>query len=203
MTLVAVISLLLFNYASAQLPLLGKCPSPAVQENFDMKKFEGMWYEIQRTVSFLQLGSQCTSANISDSGYEDGSYQFVNEGRSPLIKIKKSARLILTVPDEKEPAKMVLRLADLSLHGQYWVLATDYDNYAIAWSCNHVWLTLKYARTENLWVYSRHRQFTKEIQEEVSKKLKEIQHVRVKNLLRRVPQNHCDDDSSTEDNEVE
>ncbi|KFM79274.1 Apolipoprotein D, partial [Stegodyphus mimosarum] len=53
---------------TGQFPYLGKCPSPEVQENFDMEKFKGTWYEIERTMSFLEIGAQCVSTNFSDAG---------------------------------------------------------------------------------------------------------------------------------------
>ena len=199
--------LILWSYSAAQFPYLGKCPSPPVQQNFDMKKFEGVWYEIQRTVSFLQIASQCTYSNFSDSGYKDGSYELINEGRSPVIKLRKSFRLIVTIPDKKEPAKMELRLSDLSLDRNFWIMSTDYDNYAIAWSCSNIWLAFKYARTENLWVYSRHRELSEEVQKKVDDILNNMKHIRVKHLLKKVSQKDCDDEENTpppvEENEVE
>ncbi|XP_054706398.1 apolipoprotein D-like isoform X2 [Uloborus diversus] len=177
---------------AAQFPYFGKCPSPKVQENFDMEKFKGKWYEIERTFSFLQIGAICTSKTYNDSGYEDGSIEVVYEGKSPLFKLNKSMRLIATVPDTNDTAKMVLRLPDLSLHGQYWVLSTDYDNYALVWSCNHVWLTFRHMRTENLWILSRDRYMTEDTESKVHKLLEEAEDIKVKKLLRHVKQSNCD-----------
>ena len=59
-----------------------------------------------------------------------------------------------------------------------------------------------------MWVYSRKRSFTNEVQEEVNKKLAEVKHIKVKKLLKKVSQTNCedDDDNATpnpDDNETQ
>ncbi|GFS92636.1 apolipoprotein D [Nephila pilipes] len=178
--------------AFGQFPYLGKCPEPKVQENFDMQKFQGRWFEIERTMSFLEIGSQCVSTNFSDAGYGDGSIEVISEGRGPVLKLHKSVRLIAQVPDQKEPAKLKLRLSDLSLKTHYWILHTDYDNYALIWACNHIWLTFKYARTENLWILGRERTLPQETLDKLHTRLETVKDIRVAKLLKKVNQENCD-----------
>ncbi|KFM79275.1 Apolipoprotein D, partial [Stegodyphus mimosarum] len=87
---------------------------------------------------------------------------------------------------------MLLRLSDLKLHGNYWILSTDYDNYALVWSCNHIWLTFQYARTENLWILSRKRTLPEETIKELHALLEEKKDIKAKKLLRKVKQENCE-----------
>ncbi|KAF8782367.1 Apolipoprotein D like protein [Argiope bruennichi] len=167
-------------------------PTPDVKENIDIEKFSGRWYEIERTMSVLELGATCVAVNYTDAGYGDGSIEVINEGMSPVLKLRKSVRLVATLPDKNEPAKWSLRLSDLSLKTGYWILDTDYDNYAVIWACNHIWLTFKYARTENLWILSRERTLSEEISNNIHAKLDEMKDIKSRKLLRKVNQENCD-----------
>ncbi|GBM56015.1 Apolipoprotein D [Araneus ventricosus] len=180
------------HFASAQFPYLGKCPTPDVKENFDLEKFSGRWYEIKRTMSVLEIGARCVAVNYTDAGYGDGSIEVINEGVSAVLKLRKSVRLIATLPDKNEPAKWSLRLSDLSLKTDYWILDTDYDNYAVIWACNHIWLTFKYARTENLWILSRERTLPEETLDKIHEKLNALKDIKSRKLLRKVNQEKCD-----------
>ncbi|GIY34620.1 apolipoprotein D [Caerostris darwini] len=180
------------RFVRAQFPYLGKCPELEVQKDFDIEKFSGRWYEIERTMSLIEIGAQCVTTNFSDAGYGDGSVEVINEGLGPVLKLRKSVRLVATLPDKNEPAKLSLRLSDLSLKTHYWILSTDYDNYAIIFACNHIWLTFKYARTENLWILGREREIPEKIMEKVHQRIDAMKDIRVKKLLRKVNQENCD-----------
>ncbi|KAG8193730.1 hypothetical protein JTE90_005028 [Oedothorax gibbosus] len=178
----------------AQFPLVGKCPDVKVQEDFDLSRFSGQWYEIERTMSFLETLSQCTAVNYTDSGYGDGSVEVVSEGRGPVLKIKRHVRLIAKVPSKDEPAKWRLRLSDLQLKAHYWILNTDYDNYAIIWACNQVGVGILYARAENMWIIARERTLPEETLEKIHARIDTLyKDIKAKSLLKKVNQNNCDD----------
>lgn len=44
---------------SAQIPSFGFCPQYGPMENFDMNKFLGKWYEVERYFTFSDIGSRC------------------------------------------------------------------------------------------------------------------------------------------------
>ncbi|EDK97749.1 apolipoprotein D [Mus musculus] len=66
----------LFTTAKGQNFHLGKCPSPPVQENFDVKKYLGRWYEIEKIPASFEKGN-CIQANYSLM--ENGNIEVLNK----------------------------------------------------------------------------------------------------------------------------
>ncbi|XP_022241422.1 apolipoprotein D-like [Limulus polyphemus] len=147
-----------FLYVSASLHIvcgrvfkLGSCPNVEVQENFNLNKFIGQWYVIQR----FQSSSQCLTQNIT---VEDGDYYLSENGQllsSDLLGINQVSTHEgkLLVPKKDSPSKMVVdfpltfitksfmtNISDPFGKVNYWVMMTDYDNYAAIWSCRRMLL---------------------------------------------------------------
>ncbi|KAL2804927.1 apolipoprotein D precursor, partial [Daubentonia madagascariensis] len=66
----------LFAAAEGQAFHLGKCPTPPVQENFDVNKYLGRWYEIEKIPVSFEKGS-CIQANYSLM--ENGNIKVLNK----------------------------------------------------------------------------------------------------------------------------
>ncbi|XP_076347314.1 apolipoprotein D-like [Tachypleus tridentatus] len=118
---------------------LGSCPNVQVQENFNINKFLGQWYVIQR----FQSSSQCLTQNIT---VEDGDYYLSENGQllnSDLLGINHISNHEgkLLIPKEDFPARMEVEFT-LNPFGKvnYWVVMTDYNNYAAIWSCRRMLL---------------------------------------------------------------
>uniref|UniRef100_F6XM13 Apolipoprotein D n=1 Tax=Equus caballus TaxID=9796 RepID=F6XM13_HORSE len=135
----------LFGTAEGQAFHLGRCPTPPVQENFDVTKYLGRWYEIEKIPVSFEKGS-CIQANYSLK--ENGNVKVINkELRSDgtVNQIEGEA----TQSNLTEPAKLGVKFFWLMPSAPYWVLATDYENYALVYSCttiiwlfhlDHVWI---------------------------------------------------------------
>ncbi|KAG6924334.1 apolipoprotein D [Chelydra serpentina] len=54
----------------------GQCPEPPVQENFDVAKYVGKWYEIEKLPASFEKGI-CTQANYSVK--ENGKIKVINQ----------------------------------------------------------------------------------------------------------------------------
>uniref|UniRef100_A0A3B3I0H6 Apolipoprotein D n=1 Tax=Oryzias latipes TaxID=8090 RepID=A0A3B3I0H6_ORYLA len=95
-------TLLLAFAANAQVFKAGKCPTPAVQANFDASKYLGRWFEIQRLPTSFQVG-QCSTAFYTPKA--PGVIEVLNSERlddGTVNSIVGSAK----VKDPAEPAKL-------------------------------------------------------------------------------------------------
>ncbi|XP_050015861.1 apolipoprotein D isoform X2 [Alexandromys fortis] len=127
----------LFTAAKGQSFHLGKCPSPPVQENFDVKKYLGRWYEIEKIPASFEKGN-CNQANYSQM--ENGNIKVLNQELRPdgtVNQVEGEA----TQSNLSEPAKLGVKFFELMPSAPYWILATDYENYALVYSCTTIiWL---------------------------------------------------------------
>ncbi|XP_039086314.1 apolipoprotein D [Hyaena hyaena] len=138
----------LFSAAEGQAFHLGKCPTPPVQENFDVHKYLGRWYEIEKIPVSFEKGS-CIQANYSLM--ENGNIKVINQELRPdgtVNQIEGEA----TQANITEPAKLGVKFFWLMPSAPYWVLATDYENYALVYSCTTiVWLF----HMDHVWILGR------------------------------------------------
>ncbi|XP_045859881.1 apolipoprotein D [Meles meles] len=138
----------LFSAASGQAFHLGKCPTPPVQENFDVNKYLGRWYEIEKIPVTFEKGS-CIQANYSLM--ENGNIKVINQelrSDGTVNQIEGEA----TQGNLTEPAKLGVKFFWLMPSAPYWVLATDYENYALVYSCTTiVWLF----HMDHVWILGR------------------------------------------------
>ncbi|XP_042525801.1 apolipoprotein D [Dipodomys spectabilis] len=138
----------LFAVAQGQTFHLGKCPTPPVQENFDVNKYLGRWYEIETTPVNFEKGN-CIQANYSLKG--NGNIKVLNQEMRPdgtVNQIEGEA----TQSNLTEPAKLEVKFYQLMPSSPHWILATDYENYALVYSCiNVLWLF----HLDQVWILGR------------------------------------------------
>lgn len=115
---------------------LGNCPTVESQKNFEMDRFLGKWYVIQKT----STGSKCLTDTYAKTN-ETGKYVIQQVSEHLILGLTSlnheyTYEGIITVPDSSDPATMVVRFP-LSLAGSasYIVFMTDYDNYAGVFTC--------------------------------------------------------------------
>ncbi|KAI5719487.1 hypothetical protein M8J76_010925 [Diaphorina citri] len=65
--------LVLVHTTQAQRPAFGKCPHLKTVDNFDVQKFEGQWFEVERSFYVPELAAACTSFNFTVKN--DGSFK--------------------------------------------------------------------------------------------------------------------------------
>ncbi|XP_071765276.2 apolipoprotein Da, duplicate 2 [Centroberyx gerrardi] len=160
MKAVQVISLTLLSVlaASAQIFRPGKCPKPAVQENFDVTRYIGKWYEIQKLPNTFQWG-ECGTATYSlkNAGVGVLNRELLADGT--VNAITGSAK----VKDPSEPAKLEVSFFESSPPGPYWVLSTDYEGHSLVYGCTDFGLF----RMEFAWILSRQPTLPEETIEEL------------------------------------
>ncbi|TWW73654.1 apolipoprotein D-like [Takifugu flavidus] len=163
-----VISLALLSVLAAEAQVIkpGRCPRPAVQQKFDAARYLGTWYEIQRLPHRFQMG-QCSTANYSLKS--PGVVGVLNrelraDGTVDAISGTAVAK------DPSEPAKLAVSFYENSPPAPYWVLATDYENYALVYSCTN-FLVL---HAEFAWIMSRQPHLAEETIQELRGTLSSI-----------------------------
>ncbi|CAM2119207.1 unnamed protein product [Caretta caretta] len=140
----------------------GPCPDPPVQENFDVTKYVGKWYEIEKLPASFEKGI-CIQANYSLK--ENGKIKVVNQellsdGRINQIEGE-------AVQADNELAKLGVSFYWFMPSSPYWVLSTDYENYSMVYSCTtFIWLF----HVEYAWILSR----TPQLQPETVERLKNL-----------------------------
>ncbi|KAI1235859.1 hypothetical protein IHE44_0001950, partial [Lamprotornis superbus] len=138
----------LFSIGKSQMFHMGPCPDPSVQEEFDINKYLGKWYEIEKLPSTFEKGS-CIQANYSLK--ENGKFKVINKEMLANGKINEAEGELMHM-DVKQPAKLGVRFNWFMPAAPYWVISTDYENYSLVYSCTNIlWLFhMDYA-----WIMSR------------------------------------------------
>ncbi|KAK7163325.1 hypothetical protein R3I93_007389 [Phoxinus phoxinus] len=136
---------------SAQSTSSRKCPEPPVQQNFDPTRYMGRWHEIMKIPTPFQSGGCCQATYILSDGIvlvrneqllANGTISF-SDGTAKIV-------------DASEPAKLEVSFFEDAPPGPYWVLATDYDEYALVYSCS-----VRF-QADFSWIMSRTRTLPKE-----------------------------------------
>lgn len=123
--------------AVGQVPFLGACPNVETMSNFDVERYLGKWYEVERYFAFFEFSGKCVIANYSQG--DNGSVNIVNKQISSLSGVASSIEGIGRKTGRDGDSKLIVTFPSLPLpvDAPYWVLGTDYDSYAVVWSCNN------------------------------------------------------------------
>lgn len=148
-TVSALLVSLLLPLVSAQTFRWGPCPTPMVQPNFEINKYLGKWYEIEKLPAFFEKG-KCIEANYALR--PDNTVQVVNV-QAYKGKISKAEGTAIT-QDPMEPAKLGVSFSYFTPYAPYWVLSTDYSSIALVYSCTDV---LRLFHVDFDWILSRTR----------------------------------------------
>ncbi|KAM9713196.1 apolipoprotein D-like [Menidia menidia] len=147
--LLAALLLLTLPLSAPQLVRWGACPSPRVQPNFDLHKYLGRWYEIQKIPNTFARG-KCIQAQYALR--KDGTIRVLN---CQVLKDKtRCGEGTAVIKDMREKAKLGVSFSFFTPYSPYWVLSTDYGSVSIVYSCTDV---LHLFRYEYAFILSRSR----------------------------------------------
>ncbi|MFA6334466.1 MAG: lipocalin family protein [Bacteroidales bacterium] len=121
-------------------------------EEFDISKYMGKWYEIERLPNSFEEGLEENRATYSIG--EDGNVIVINEGTVIADKSKiKQVKGKAWVPDPKQPGKLKVSFF-WPFSGDYWVLKVDKD---------YTYALVGVPSGEYLWILARERNIDPEI----------------------------------------
>jgi len=123
----------------------GPCGNPQVQPDFDLKKFAGRWYEIEDYREGLNVVKINKCNNVNYEIIDDKTINITSSYVTGILGRTKRTLLQGTIDDEDQPAKWtVWTRPELNetifgeyehLYLYYYILETDYSNYALVWAC--------------------------------------------------------------------
>ncbi|NP_001140192.1 32 kDa apolipoprotein precursor [Bombyx mori] len=145
--------LVLAATASAQIPSLGWCPDFQSMANFNMNRFLGTWYEAERFFTVSELGSRCVTTNYVST--PEGRIIVSNEIVNSLTGMKRLMEGSLQMIGREGEGRFMIKYSSLPLpyESEFSILDTDYDNYAVMWSCSGIGPV----HTQNTWLLTRER----------------------------------------------
>ncbi|GIY10326.1 apolipoprotein D [Caerostris darwini] len=197
-TFAAIFIAYLISNVQSQTLLLGACPSPPMQNNFSAQDFMGRWYEVERTFVMAEVGWRCITVDYKE---ESGRIRVETAGQAV---VRRSMTAVATFTPNS-PARIILRgEGSLPTQSTNYVLQSDYENYAIVWSCRNVDPPLpisgldflrNLSHTENLWILSRKRTMDASTREQIYGFLDT--NAITRRSLRPVPQENCQEAATT------
>ncbi|XP_043678351.1 apolipoprotein D-like [Vespula pensylvanica] len=147
---------------------MGSCPIVEPMHGFQMNKFLGIWYVIQKT----STASRCITYNYT-RGEEPGEYLITQDSDHPVLGLTPLKHEYhytgeLSVPELSTPARMQVRFP-LSVAGtaSHIIFTTDYDNYAGIFTCQK----LAFAHRQSATILSKRRDLDKDIIDRIKAKL--------------------------------
>ncbi|KAJ8723729.1 hypothetical protein PYW07_007709 [Mythimna separata] len=161
--------ILTFVAAAVAHPHEGACPEVKPVENFNLTAYQGVWYEISKLPIASEGKGTCGQAEytlngdvviVKNSHVIDGEKKFI-EGTAKFAA------------DANEAAKFVVsfKFGDFVSESPLLILATDFNNYSIAYNCKYNEKTK--AHNEQAWILSRSKTLEGEAKAFVDNFLKE------------------------------
>lgn len=140
-----------------------ECPSNIkAVENFDLKKYLGKWFEIKKYNQSFKDHKECVHYELLQEN--DGSIRFL---KSILNRKNVETNFIsLSFPNESPVSgKLSVSSTKEFSKSNYWILDTDYLNYAIAYDCEDD--LEKHSSEVVVWILSRTPSLSEESQKKV------------------------------------
>ncbi|KAK1162653.1 apolipoprotein Db [Acipenser oxyrinchus oxyrinchus] len=132
--LMLLLSLIALSAVNGQTFHFGSCPKPPVQNNFELSKYLGTWYEIEKLPACFEKGN-CVQATYSLN--EDATIKVLNQEVLPNGKTH-SIEGTAVSRNLEEPAKLGVSFSFFQPYSPYWVLSTDYESHSLVYSCSNV-----------------------------------------------------------------
>ncbi|CAF1334064.1 unnamed protein product [Rotaria sordida] len=127
-----------------------KCPDIVTQSGFTASRYAGVWYEVYRNTILFELGAKCVNATYTLQN--DGSIGVFNQAINwfgHYTSINGTAK----VKNSAQPGSLVVNFDSPRTQGDYNVISTNYDDYALVYSCRNFFFD--WFKWESIWFLSR------------------------------------------------
>ncbi|KAL1492980.1 hypothetical protein ABEB36_011132 [Hypothenemus hampei] len=126
----------LITLSGAQIPSFGFCPDYLPMAHFDMNSFFGKWYEAERYFQFSEVASRCVVTDYAVG--PNGKIYVSNEVTNRFTGVKRVIGGNLDLTGKKTEGRLIVKYdtTPISTTSTLTILETDYDNYAVIWSCS-------------------------------------------------------------------
>ncbi|XP_039645804.1 apolipoprotein D-like isoform X3 [Perca fluviatilis] len=134
----------------------GKCPQPPVQEDFNVTRYMGTWYEIEKLPAVFERGkcNQATYSLLADGTVKVHNSELVLNGKINSIEG------VAKVKNSSQPAILAVSFFKGVPDSPYWVLDTDYQSYSLVYSCSDVFGLF---HVDYAWILARTRVLTEDV----------------------------------------
>lgn len=167
---------------------LGRCPNYPSMPKFNMTRVLGQWYEVEHSFYLPEIASGCTTLTFQpaiSNREDDPSHNSVYKLEVSIKTVNRltgnpSVNLGYATPESRKSSimdfKFYTRFPDVIARllpgsGKYQVLYTDYDNFAILWSCSSLG-SIGYS--DQIWIFGRERDFPADIRLRIYDALKKL-----------------------------
>ncbi|XP_055836708.1 apolipoprotein D [Episyrphus balteatus] len=184
----SIVVLLTFWIASVAGYGFGRCPKYPSMPKFNMTRALGQWFEVERSFYLPEIASGCTTLTFQpaiSNREDDPSLNSVYKLEVAIKTVNRltgnpSVNLGYATPESRKSSimdfKFNTRFPDVIARllpgsGKYQVLYTDYENFAILWSCSSLG-SIGYS--DQIWIFGRERDFPAEIRVKIYDALKKL-----------------------------
>nr|NP_001285560.1 neural lazarillo, isoform C [Drosophila melanogaster]NP_787960.1 neural lazarillo, isoform A [Drosophila melanogaster]ACL91655.1 NLaz-PA [synthetic construct]AAF51378.2 neural lazarillo, isoform A [Drosophila melanogaster]AAL89923.1 RE67583p [Drosophila melanogaster]AHN54075.1 neural lazarillo, isoform C [Drosophila melanogaster] len=138
--------------AHAQVPFPGKCPDVKLLDTFDAEAYMGVWYEYAAYPFAFEIGKKCIYANYSliDNSTVSVVNAAINRFTGQPSNVTGQAKVL-------GPGQLAVAFYPTQplTKANYLVLGTDYESYAVVYSCTSV---TPLANFKIVWILTRQRE---------------------------------------------
>jgi apolipoprotein D and lipocalin family protein len=127
-----------------------ECPKIVTQKDFDATQYVGLWYEIERNPIIFEIATKCENATYTAN--PNGTVGVWNQAVTDYSGYY-SIRGIAIVKNASEPGALEVIFSDPPRKGDYNVITTNYNEYALVYACESI-PVIGY-KIEFIWLLSR------------------------------------------------
>jgi apolipoprotein D and lipocalin family protein len=127
-----------------------ECPKIVTQKDFNATKYLGLWYEVERNNIIFEIASKCENATYTAN--PNGTVGVYNQAVVAFTGYY-TIRGIARPKDPAVPGALEVIFVDPPRTGDYNVITTDYNEYALVYACQTIPI-LGY-KLEFIWLLSR------------------------------------------------
>ncbi|CAF2043008.1 unnamed protein product [Rotaria magnacalcarata] len=127
-----------------------ECPKIVTQKDFNATRYLGLWYEIERNNIIFEIASKCENATYTDN--HNGTVGVYNQAITAYGGYY-TIHGVAVAKDPSEPGALEVIFSNPPRIGDYNVITTNYDEYALVYACQSIPI-LSY-KLEFIWLLSR------------------------------------------------